>query len=71
MTPGQFDALAQLMQLRQQSASREALRLVLINGWTTYGAANSSGIPASNVCRQVARARRVIELAATLAGPQQ
>ena len=71
MTAEQFDALAQLMQLRHQSASREALRLVLVNGWTTYGAANSAGIPASNVCRQAARARRVIELASALVGPQQ
>lgn len=67
MTPKQFDALAQLMRLRP-SASREALRLVLVAGWTQQGAATSVGIPPSNVARQVASARRVIQAARVVAG---
>jgi predicted DNA-binding protein (UPF0251 family) len=62
MTPDQFTALAQLMRLRE-SPSREALRLVLVDGMSQYGAAQQAGIPSSNVTRQVASARRAIELA--------
>lgn len=68
MTPAQFDALAQLMRLRT-SPSREALRMVLVDGITQSAAAHDAGIPASNVSRQVASARKVIALAERLAAP--
>lgn len=62
MTPEQFSALAQLMRLRQ-SHSRDALRLVLIDGMTHAAAAELTGIPRQNISRQVASAKRAIEAA--------
>lgn len=61
----QFAALAQLMRLRQ-SPSRDALRLVLIDGITHTAAAQQAGIPRQNVSRQVASAKRTIEAARIL-----
>lgn len=61
MTNEQFDALAELMRLRQ-SPSREALRLALVEGSTHALAAEKAGIPRSNVTRQVSSAKRVIAL---------
>lgn len=68
MTPEQFDALAQLMRLRQ-SPSRDALHLVLIDGMTHTAAAEQAGIPRQNVSRQVASAKRTIEAARILSAP--
>jgi predicted DNA-binding protein (UPF0251 family) len=65
MTPEQFAALAQLMRLRQ-SPSRDALRLVLIDGMTHTAAAEQAGIPRQNVSRQVASAKRIINAARIL-----
>lgn len=65
MTSKQFEALAQLMRLRS-SPSREALRLVLVDGLTQSEAADRAGIPRTNVTRQVTSARRVLELARDL-----
>lgn len=65
MSPEQFEALAQLMRLRQ-SPSREALRLVLVDGANQSEAAAKTGIPRSNVTRQAGSARRVIDLACKL-----
>lgn len=61
MTSEQFDALAELMRLRQ-SPSREALRLVLVEGATHAAAAEQAGIPRPNVTRQVSSAKRAIAL---------
>lgn len=61
MTNEQFDALAELMRLRQ-SPSREALRLVLVEGVTHAAAAGKADIPRPNVTRQVSSAKRVIAL---------
>lgn len=65
MTPEQFDALAQLMRLRK-SPSREALRLVLVDGMSQSEAAAQAGILRTNVTRQVTSARRMLELARVL-----
>lgn len=65
MTDDQFDALAQLMRLRD-SPSREALRLVLVDGLTHSAAADRTGAPRPSVTRQVSSARRTIELARRL-----
>lgn len=66
MTQDQFDALAQLMRLRQ-SASREALRLVLVESMTHAAAAERAGAIRTDVTRQVSSAKRAIELARTVA----
>lgn len=65
MTPAQFDALAKLMRLRN-SPSREALRMVLVDGISQSAAAFHVGIPRPNVTRQVSSAQRTIELARQL-----
>lgn len=65
MTPEQFDALAQLMRLRQ-SASRDALRLVLVAGLTHAAAAEQAGAIRTDVTRQVGSSRRTLELARVL-----
>lgn len=69
MTPEQFDALAQLMRLRE-SPSCEALRLVLVESLSQSEAAGSVGIPRTNVTRQVTSARRTLELARVLTAPR-
>lgn len=66
MTGAQFEALAQLMRLRQ-SPSCEALRLVLCDGKTPKEAEVITGAPWQNTYRQHASARRVIELAKVVA----
>ena len=66
MTAEQFDAMAQLMRLRQ-SASREALRLVMVDGLTHAAAAEQTGAIRTDVTRQAGSARRCIELARTVA----
>lgn len=65
MTPEQFEALAELMRL-QQSASREALRLVLIDGLTHAAAAEQAGAIRTDVTRRVSSAKRTLELARVL-----
>lgn len=62
MTPEQFEALAQLMRLRQ-SASREALRLVLVDGVTHSAAADFTRSLGTDVKELVRTSMRVIELA--------
>ena len=68
MTPTQFEALARLMRLRE-SPSREALRLVLVDGISQSAAAHHVGLPPSNVSRQVASARRVLADASLATSP--
>lgn len=62
LTAAQFEALAQLMQLRA-SPSREALRLVLCEGKTALEASAVTGVQRPNIYRQQASARKVLELA--------
>lgn len=66
MTDEQFEALAQLMRLRE-SPSREALRCVLVDGMSHHDAAIAAGVIRPNVSRQVASANRVIEAARIVA----
>lgn len=66
MTEQQFDALAELMRLRR-SPSREALRLVLVEGATHAAAAERAGIPRPNVTRQVSSARHALSLVDVIA----
>ncbi len=62
MTPAQFDALAALISLRQ-SASREAARLVLVDGLSVIDAAAQAGITPQGANQAVLRCRRALELA--------
>ena len=68
MTGAQFEALAQLMRLRQ-SPSCEALRLVLCEGKTPKEAEAITGAPWQNTYRQQASARKVIDLAKLIHSP--
>ena len=67
MTADQFDALAELLRLRQ-SASREAARLVLVDGLRTGEAADHTGITSQGVSNAVASCQRGIELAGRIVG---
>ena len=62
MTPAQFDALATLIGLRQ-STSREAARLVLVDGLSVLDAAGQCGISAQGANQAVIRCRKALELA--------
>ena len=61
MTHEQFAALAQLMGLKP-SAHSEALRLVLVDGFTHQAAAEQAATHRPNVTRGVTKARAVIKL---------
>ena len=62
MTSTQFDALSQLISLRQ-SASRDAARLVLVDGLSVIEAAAQVGISQQGANQAVIRCRRALELA--------
>lgn len=62
MTDNQFTALATLIGLRQ-SASREAARLVLVDGLSVIDAAARAGITQQGANQAVLRCRRGIDLA--------
>ena len=62
MTPAQFDALAALIHLRQ-SASRDAARLVLVDGLSVLDAASRCGISVQGANQAVLRCRRALDLA--------
>ncbi len=62
MTPAQFDALATLIGLRQ-STSREAARLVLVDGLSVLDAAGQCGISVQGANQAVLRCRRAMKLA--------
>lgn len=65
MNSAQFQALAQLMRLRD-SPSREALRLVLCESKSPKEAELITGAPWQNTYRQQASAKKVIALALVL-----
>lgn len=67
MTADQFDALAELLRLRQ-SASREAARLVLVDGLSVGDAAARTGISSPAVSNALASCQRGIELARRVVG---
>lgn len=56
VTPAQFWALAQIA--RTSEPSREAARLVLVEGRTTVAAATATGVLQPSVARLVGRLRR-------------
>lgn len=62
MTPDQFSALAELIKLRA-SASREAARLVLVEGITAADAARRMAITPAAVSNALRSCRRGLDLA--------
>ena len=67
MTPAQFWALAQIV--RTSEPSREAARLVLVEGRTTVAAAAATGVLQPSVARLVGRLRHAHVLLAGAYGP--
>ena len=67
MTPEQFSALAQLMQLRNGPA-HEAAQLVLVDGLTVTEAARKVGLSPQAASNSVQRCRRGFVLARVAAG---
>lgn len=63
MTPAQFDALATLLRLQPASPSREAARLVLVEGLTGVEAARRLGLTQPAVSKAVSSCRRGMGLA--------
>lgn len=61
MTGEQFDALARIMGMHADSAAHAGLRLVLVDGLSSYAAAARAGVARQVIDRRLARARRVIE----------
>lgn len=66
VTPGQFDALAELLGGSDQL--RYAVRLVLLDGLTHEEAAGKAGVSRPNVTRRVGQARAKLETARRAAG---
>lgn len=62
MTAQQFDALAQLIRM-QPGPSREAARLVLVDGAPLQLAAPAAGITIAGASNAVQRVRRALDLA--------
>ena len=61
LTNDQFDALAELMRLRQ-SPSREATRLVFVDGLSQADAARATGLSIAAVNNRVRSTRHALEL---------
>lgn len=61
MTLQQFDAIASLIRMR--GASREAARMVLVEGASLLSAATATGITVAGASNAVQRARRARDLA--------
>ena len=68
MTLSQFEALARLAGLEAGSRSREAARLVLVEGLTQAEAARQAGITRVVSGRAVKRCQEALELARVAAG---
>jgi transposase len=66
MTNEQFNALAQLLRIRQ-GLSRTAANLVLVDGMTQAAAARQTGLGPAGVGNVVSRMRKGLELAKTAA----
>lgn len=64
----QFDALAELLALREGRPAREAARLVLVDGLAPSAAADLTGLSRPSVSNALARCRRGIELSHRVAG---
>lgn len=63
MTGEQFESMAQLMRLRRAARTREALRMILVDGARVTDAARATGMSQPAVSNALARARRVIHMA--------
>ena len=70
MTKEEFDALGVLLGGSPGSAAGEALRLVLMEGFTQKDAATRAGISHQAVGRKVERARELVQAAQVLHGVQ-
>ena len=68
MTPEQFEALAQLLRMREGSQSRELARLVLVEGISQAEATAQLGATRSAASNAVRAARAGLALARTAAG---
>lgn len=67
MTGSQFEALCGLLRLRRASATREALRMILVDGARVTDAARATGMSQPAVSNALARARRIADLARRVA----
>ncbi len=67
MTGEQFEALAQLLRLRRTARTREALRMILVDGARVTDAARATGMSQPAVSNALARARRVRRMAEMVA----
>ena len=67
MRPESFDALAQLLRLRQGPA-KEAARLVLVDGLRPAQAATRAGCSPQSVSNTLARCRKGLALARAAVG---
>lgn len=67
MTPAQFDALAQLLRLRQGPA-RQAAQLVMVDGQSVADAARAVGMQYQHAHEAVQRVRAGLELVKVAAG---
>jgi predicted DNA-binding protein (UPF0251 family) len=67
MTPAQFDALASLLRL-QVGRSREAAKLVLVDGLAPSAAAVAAGVSRQAVSNVVRRCRSGLHLAKAACG---
>lgn len=63
----QFEALCGLLRLRSAGATREALRMILVDGARVTDAARATGMSQPAVSNALARARRVASLARRVA----
>lgn len=63
MTGEQFESMAQLLRLRRTARTREALRMILVDGARVTDAARATGMSQPAVSNALARARRVIHMA--------
>lgn len=70
MTARQFDALAELIRM-QPGPSREAARLVLVDGTPLQLAATAAGITVGGTSNAVQRVRRALGLAQIGVGAKQ
>ncbi|WP_058615495.1 hypothetical protein [Tepidimonas taiwanensis] len=63
MTPDQFEALCGLLRLRRAGSTREALRMILVDGARVTDAARATEMSQPAVSNALARARRVLRMA--------
>ena len=70
MRPESFDALAQLLRLRQGPA-KEAARLVLVDGYRPAAAARQTGCTPQSASNTLARCRKGLAIARVAVGKKQ